>query len=126
MNWKVKLSNDETFTEGEGEFAVVKGEKSPYLKLKDYLIEKDLKIIELSLIRGQVQFNLPTNENKPKFADFSKLQEPAELNFFRKLGMDLDGSNKQDLFAVIEAIYPDHKLQLWVDENSEKCWAVII
>lgn len=125
INWRVKLANNDTFMEGEEPFAVIEGEKSPWLRLKDYLAEKQTQIIYLALVVDGKVYSLPSKYYQPKFSDFANSDKPAEYNFFRKLGSDLDGSTKSDYFAVIEASYGEMKLQLWVDEYTKNCWCII-
>ncbi len=119
INWKAELSNGEFVLE-----EVIEGEKSPWLRLLDYLAEKDLKIVNLSLSNGEMSYNLPNLKNAPQFKAFFEVDQPLGYKFFRMVGSNLDNS-KDDLFAVIEADYGDKKLQLWVDESSNNCWCII-
>lgn len=122
INWKVELSNGEVLFERIN-FEVIEGEKSPWLRLLDHLEKNKLEIVDLSLSDGKRTFNLP-GPNSPKFRAFMGLDKP-EYKFFRMIGGDIDGDNKADLFAVIEAKYGETKLQLWVDESTNNCWCII-
>lgn len=124
-HWKIGLSNGENFLEGNIPFQIIVGEKSPWLKLQDYIKEKGLKITSLCLVYQDRTFNLPSAGNNPKFRAFSEIEKPLSYNFFRMLGSDLNGT-QNDLYSVIEAVYSDKKLQLWLNErNPNSCWVLI-
>lgn len=123
--WKVQLSNGEVFTEGdEPLFNLRDGEKSAWLRLQDYLIDRKLEVIYLGLVVDGRLYSLPSDYNKPKFRSFVKPEKVEEYKWFKMIGSDLDGS-KEDRFVVIEATYSDHKLQIWVDEDTKDCWTVV-
>lgn len=128
--WHVSLSNGENFTEGKGLFSAVKGELSPWLKLQEYIREKQLSITSLQIIDTLPikprHFHLPSSGNNPKFRAFSITEKPKQYRFARVLGADIQGGN-QELFARAEAVYKDYTLQLWVDENNpDNCWVLVI
>jgi hypothetical protein len=114
LNWKVKLSNGKYFSDKS---------ISAWKKLKESIVKDDLKIVSLCLVDGDYIFNLHGIENNPKFKAFYN-EMPIDYNFFRILGSDINDNNS-DLFAIIEAVYPKYKLQMWVDEKSKSCWCII-
>jgi hypothetical protein len=132
--WQVSLSNGETFYEGKGKFQEIADQPSPWQKLLKYIAEKKLVITSLSLYTKLGQhFNLPSSGKNPKFSEFELLEKPIDYLMFRKISRDMDivdmkvaGSEINGWFTVIEAIYPDHRLQLWVDEkNTNNCWVLV-
>lgn len=124
-HWKVGLSNGENYQEGIKPFDVIKNELSPWLRLKDYIKKNNLKITSLCLEANEKTFNLPSAGKNPKFRAFQGLEKPLELNYFMQIGWDM-GSKDKDCFKVIEAVYNDYKLQLWVDEKNSNCWVLLI
>jgi hypothetical protein len=122
IQWRVKLSSGEVFTENIKPFEKISGEKTPWLRLLDYIDKNNLKIVSLSLVDGERVFNLPSKTNRPKFMAFSGLIKPKKFNFYRMLGMEFD---KRELFSVIEADYGNYKLQLWVDEYHKNSWVLV-
>jgi hypothetical protein len=121
LQWKISLSNGTNFTESNFD-----GKNPPWLMLKDYLLKENLKITSLCLIDGKRTFNLPSAGNNPKFRAFVNAQKPVDYNFFRMLGTNIAGQDLE-LFSVIEAIYSDYKLQLWVNEyNPDSCHVLVI
>ena len=128
LKWKVGLSDGTNFIEGESPFEKTRGELSPYLKLLQYLKEKELSITSLCITDGKKTFNLPSNGKNPKFRAFVNNQRPQGYNFFRMIGGNIgDGKGIREVFAVAEAIYSNYKLQLWVDEkNTDNCWVLVV
>lgn len=127
ISWKVGLSNGFNFTEGKGEtFKEVPGELSPWLKLQEYLKKENAHITSMCLVTEDNRtFNLPSAGNNPKFRMFQELDKPTEFKFFRAFASDSNGGNP-DYFAVIQATYPNYKLELWVDEtNPKNCWVLV-
>lgn len=138
--WQVSLSNGETFYEGKGNFIRVAGQLSPWNKLIKYTIEKKVLITSLSLytydkgIDTPRTFNLPSAGRDPKFAPFAVAEKPIDFKCGHFLAQEHDVVNNvivksvpTDWFAVIEAIYPDKRLQLWVDENNTRnSWVLVV
>jgi hypothetical protein len=121
LEWKISLSNGKNFKESDFD-----GENAPWLALKEYLEKENLKITSLCLVDGNRTFNLPSSGNNPKFRAFINVSKPIKYNFFRMLGSDITGEDRQ-LFSVIEAIYSNYKLQLWVNEyNPNSCHVLVI
>lgn len=117
--WVAGLSNGETIVEGVGVAEKKKGELSPFLKLQEYIKEKSLTIQSLNIWVGGKHFNIPSANYR-----FDS-EVPIRHNFFRRFASDAGGENVQH-FACVEAIYPEYKLQLWVDENdTNKVWIAI-
>jgi hypothetical protein len=112
--WKAKLSNGEYVSDKR---IIV------WNKLKERVVKDNLKIVSLCLMDGDRVFNLHGIEDNPKFRAFYN-EMPIDFNFFRILGSDVNGKNN-NFFAIIEAIYPKYKLQMWVDEKSKNCWCII-
>jgi hypothetical protein len=133
--WLASLSNGQTFAEGKGDYVEIKGELSPWQRLRRYIVDKRVEITSLSLYtRDGRSFNLPSSGRNPKFRPFDVAQKPIDFILSRYFGRDLDvvdnkivGLSPSDHFTVIEAIYPDYKLQLWVDENNTRnCWTLVV
>lgn len=123
--WKVSLSNGESYTEGVAPFEIIKGEVLPWKRLIKYVTENNLKITSLSLIGAGNTYNLPSAGKNPKFRAFDLHEKPQDFNHFRMLG--IENSKNNDLYAVAEAVYTNYKLQLWVDENNPKnCWVLAV
>jgi len=138
--WKVSLSNGETFYENKGDFIKVNGQLSPWNKLIKYTLEKKVFITSLSLYtydKGTTTprtFNLPSAGKDPKFAPFAVVDKPLDFKYGHYIAQDHDVVNNTivksvvtDDYAVIEAFYPDYKLQLWVDENNTRnSWVLVV
>jgi len=128
FKWEVKTSNGFTFREGETEtFAKdIDNNNSSWLKLKEYLDLNGVTIVALYLIgeNGQ-RYSLPFVDTDPKVRKFENNTPPVSFNFYRAFGSDLKPNSKMDYYSVIEAIYIDKILQLWVDENNDTCWATV-
>jgi hypothetical protein len=126
--WKVSLSNGETFYEGKGSYKLINGEKSPWLRLGDYMKEKDLKITSLGIFTDDNKnFHLPSNGNNPSFNIFNDSLKPDYYNYFRATSSSICGNtNDSSNFIVIEAGWLDFILQLWVDENNtNNSWCLV-
>lgn len=130
VQWIVGLSNGETITEGKGNFAEVTGELSPWQKLLAYVQEKGVTITSLSLYTADgKRWNLPSSGKNPKFHAFSIAKKPTGYKMFRKVGADIMNGKpvNEDLFTCAEAQFEDgSRLQIWVDESSEKSWTLIL
>lgn len=130
--WTVGLSNGETLTEEKGNFQTITGELSPWQRLKSYIAKEGVTITSLSLYTASgMRWNIPSTGKNPKFHAFSLADKPLSYNMFRKMGGDIiDGSTGDlenvDMYTVIEAIYPDCSLQVWVDENTFNSWSIIL
>lgn len=123
--WTVGLSNGENHSEGVVPFYPNPGQKSPWLRLIDYLNTENLTITSLAIVSGDRTFNLPSAGNNPKFRAFYDIKKPISFNFFRMIGSE--GGKLTDRFSVAEAVYPNCKLQLWVDENNpNNCWVLVV
>jgi len=136
VKFQVSLSNGETFFEGKGQFKEIAGEKSPFQKLIDYLVDHKVEITSLALYTDEGRkFNLPHAGKNPKFSPQIKGEFllPIDFNLFRYVEQDMKatGGKTTDrktvtLFTVAEAIYPDYKVQLWVDEHNHNNCRVLI
>lgn len=133
--WQVSLSNGETFYEGKGNYIEYENQPSPWQRLNKYIIEKGVDITSLSLYTKDGRtFNLPSSGNNPKFRPFQLADKPLDYNVVRYLAREhnFDNGNLKKLkisdhFTVAEAIYPDYKLQLWVDEmNTNNSWVLVV
>ena len=121
VKFKVGLSNGDTFYEGKVPFELIGGELSPWLRLKDYLARGGVQITSLALYTdGGQTWNLPSAGKNPKFSAFSDLPKPKEFNYKRIVAKDIDFSNSEEVFVVIEALYDGFTLQVWVSEGNPK------
>jgi hypothetical protein len=125
------LANGETITEGKGNFAIIEGELSPWNKLLFYLAEQQTKITSLSLATSDgKRWNMTSAGKNPKFKAFADAPKPAEYRMFRKMGGDVMSTGEvteQEHFTVAEAIYENGIiLQLWVSEDGQTAWSLII
>jgi hypothetical protein len=135
VRWKASLSNGETLYEGKGKYQWVDNEKSPWQKLMDYIANEILEITSLSLMNdGGQNFHLPSNGKNPRSTIFANIEKPLDYRMFRSVSSSLiligSRANERNLdskYAVIEATYPEYRLQLWVSEfNPENCWTVVL
>ena len=133
--FQVSLSNGETFFEDKGIFSFIPGDISPWHKLEKYTIEKGIEITSLSLYTKDGRtFNLPSAGRDPKFAPFRDIEKPLDYNYGHCLAREHEivdlkvvKTTPSDWFTFIEAIYPDYKLQVWVDENNTKnSWVLVV
>lgn len=133
--FQVSLSNGETFYEGKGKFVHIDGELSPWQRLIKYTSEKKVLITSLSLYTEDGRtFNLPSAGRDPKFRPFTLAEKPIDFDYHHTLAQEHDivdnkivKSVASDWFTYIEAIYPDYKLQLWVDENNTgNSWVLVV
>lgn len=120
------LSDGSMLVEGTG---VLKkdGTDSTWIKLQNYLREKNLKISSMSLISktkvGNRHYHLP-NEIV-KFQGYEG-KVPKDYNCFRRVYTN-DGNTLTGYYTVIEAIYNDYRVQLWVSEvDNDKCWVNLV
>ncbi len=129
--WSASLSNGETLFENKGDYVEVVGELSPYNKLLKYCDDNCLDITSMSLYTDDGRtFNLPSSGQKPRFKEFQDIEKPYKYSCFRKAGADMNSDFKvsgANLFTVVEAVYFDYRVQLWVDEyNTKNCWCLIV
>lgn len=133
--FQVSLSNGETFYEEKGKFVTVPGELSPWNKLLKYISENKVLITSLSLYTKDGRtFNLPSAGRDPKFRPFVVAEKPIDFCLKRYLGREMDIENLKvvkigpsDWFTSIEAVYPNYKLQIWVDENNtQNSWSLVL
>lgn len=133
--WQVSLSNGENFFEEKGEYKEIPGLPSPWQRLNKHIAENNLLITSLSLYTQDGRtFNLPSSGRDPKFRPFALADKPIDYNVSRYMSRELDVVNNEvikavpsDWFTVAEAIYPDHKLQIWVDEkNTRNSWVLVV
>lgn len=127
VKWFVSLSDGQTLFEGKGDYKVIKGELSPWQRLLKTLDKRRITSLSLYTDDGK-RFNLPSAGKNPKFKVFADAEMPESYNFFRKAGSDIMEGQVQnyEVYTVIEAIYKDKKLQLWVSEaNPDNCWTLV-
>lgn len=139
--FKASLSNGETFYEGKPPFQEVEGELSPWQKLIQYTIDKKVVITSLALYTQYGgTWSLPSSGKNPHFHSFKEVEKPIDFNYFHalateanivpddnKMVVDKSTQKVKDFYVVIEAIYPDYKLQIWVDElNVRNSWALAV
>lgn len=129
VNWYASLSDGTSRQEGLGEFQVIKGQPSPWLRLLAFCEAKGLAITSLSLRSKTLSWNLPSAGKHPKFRAFEDMAKPDSFKFFRQAGQDYnpDGSGKgeMDRYSVIEASYGDRKVQVWVDHATLASWTLV-
>lgn len=133
--FQVSLSNGETFFEGKGNYQDLPGLPSPWQRLIRYTAENKLLITSLSLYTKDGRtFNLPSSGRDPKFRPFALADKPIDFNVCRYMAREHDivdnkvqNTEVSEWFTVAEAIYPDYKLQLWVDErNTKNAWTLLV
>ncbi len=127
VKWSVGLSNGQNFKEGVFPYELIKGELSPWERLKKYLADNDLHITSLSLYTdGGKTFNLPSIGKNPKFKAFQELEKPLQLNYSRLFAKDLEKNGAEDFLVMVEAVYAKYKLQLFVNEQNPKhSWVLV-
>ena len=129
VKWIASLSNGETIHEGKNEYEFKENELSPWQRLLKHIDKKKLMITSLALYTDKGQrWNLPSAGNNPRFKIFLETEKPIGYKFFRKVGADVFSGTitKQDDFAVIEAVYPNYKLQIWVkDIYPYPSWSLV-
>jgi len=135
VTWQVSLSNGETFFEGKGQFEEIAGIDSSWQRLIKYIAVNKLSITSLSLVTEDGRtFNLPSAGKNPKFKPFVDAEKPLDYELHRTISREHTVVNNQitktenvDWFTYIEAIYPNYKLQLWVDENNTRnSWVLVV
>lgn len=137
VKFQISLSNGETFFEGKGPFKEIPGEKSPWQKVIDYLIDNKVEITSLALYTDEGRrFTLPHAGKNPKFTPQIKgdFVLPIDFNLFRYIEQDMKATPTGEitdrrtvtLFTVAEAIYPNYKVQLWVDEKDHNNCRILI
>ena len=130
VKWAIGLSDGNNAYEGKGRYEIKQGGLSPYQRLLKDIKDSGVFITSLSLFTDDGRtWNLPAIGRNPKFRIFNQAEKPMEYRFFRTMGADIMSGQPtaQDKFAVIEAIYLNRKLQIWVDENNpDNSWSVII
>jgi len=125
VKFVVGLSNGEILTEGKG-ILEKDGTLSPWHKLQAYLKDNDLEIRSMSLYSktkiGNRHYHLPNENNK------FKGEVPKAYNCFRRYSGDVLVNNaRYEHYTVMEAIYDDYKVQLWVSETDpDKCWVNLV
>lgn len=123
---KMSLANGETIYEGREPFIFIPGEKSPLARMLEYA-DNNGPIRSLSLITKEgVEFHLPSSGNNPKFRAFDVEDKPLDYTAFRKIGGDIKGKNGFETFSVIQAIYKDKKLEMWVSEKKPHQGYVVV
>jgi len=128
IKWQVALSNGQQILEDNDFVSDV--ESSAWQKLLKYVQENNLEITSLSLLTSDNRtFNLPSGGKRPRFKAFYDVEKPIGFNFGHHIGYDVkdnSGEKHEELFVFIEAIYPNYRLQLWVDENNpSNCWCLV-
>jgi hypothetical protein len=119
--WVASLSNGEIMIEGTGRCKYVKGEPSPWLKLKEYLEETGEHITSLKIQCGGREYILPSSS--PRF----KGETPKSYNYFRKVGFNVNPPRNETRYICVEAIYEDKRVQLYVDEYEGKTsWVNVV
>lgn len=129
VKWSVSLSNGQTIYEGKGDFQIIEGSLSPWLKLKELIKNEGLKITSLCLYTDDnKRWNLHSAGKNPRFSIFNEAEKPIDYRMFRKVGVEgLGGEKIEEKFVIIEAIYNDKKLQIWVSEdNPNTSWSIIV
>lgn len=133
--WQVSLSNGETFYENKGDYKTIPGELSPWNRLQKYIADNKLLITSLSLYTQDGRtFNLPSAGRSPKFRPFQVAEKPLDYNYAHYIAREHDIVDNEvqktevsEWFTVIEAIYPEYRLQVWVDEqNPKNSWVLVV
>lgn len=124
----VSLSNGETIYEGKGDYTRLAGQPSPWMRLMHYIAVNKLTITSLNLYTpdGHVH-KLPSIGNNPKFRAFTDVIKPIKYNFKRIIAKDIVPNAQEEIFVVIEAIYLDYVLSIWVSDNNPKqSWTLLV
>jgi hypothetical protein len=123
--WFASLSNGENAVEGNGKFAEIAGELSPWQKLREYIKENNLKITGMQIRKEGKVYTLPSAN--PKFGG----DIPLDYKFGRKVAADMmsDSMDKMTLVEMhifITAVYEHSEVTLWVDELGKKdSWVTV-
>lgn len=134
VRFAVSLSDGRTLFEGKGVLVDEPGQKSPWQKLQDILVDDSVKITSFLLFTNNGRmFHLPSAGSKPNFPIKNDVL-PIDYNLFRALeserGMSGNRVVSEELtghYTVAEAIYEDFRIQLWVSEkDTRECRTLIV
>lgn len=128
VGWKASLSNGETLYDGKGDYVPDPQKLSPWNRLMAHMKADNLTMTSLALYvdDGRV-FHLPSAGNNPRFPALAKAPVPNRYNFFYASVSAMGISEHGCSYSVVEAIYDDHKLQIWVDrENPDNSWSLMV
>ena len=119
VKWYVSLNNGETFFEGKNKFVDIDGEKSPWLRLVDHLIDNNLQITSLGLYSDDGRrWNLASAGACPKFKMFENVEKPIDYNVERSVAREMQQNGEikiVEFYTVARALYEHYELQLWVN-----------
>lgn len=137
------LTNGERIFEEEGPWQW-DATGSPWHKVIDYTVIKNLDIVSLGLFvdewvtdengkkhRQRRTYNLHGKSNNPRLPQFAELEKPIDFEVGRTIVVTVQGApdpdDEKSRFTVATAIYPNHKTQIWVSEyNPRHSWIVTI
>lgn len=124
--WTASLSDGHTHYEGKNEYQEIKGELSPWLRLIQHIENKGLEITSLSLYMNTGErWNLPSAGTNPKFKMIDRAVNPVGYRFFRVLKKEIP-EGKEERYNIIEAIFSNYKLQVWVSLDGKTSWSVVV
>ena len=113
--WTVSTSQGLNFTEGNAPYVEILGEPSPWVRFKN----DGHVITSLGMISSDGHiFNLPSAGKRPKFSDFDTQEKPLGYEVWRKVASEIIGDREEVHYTVIEAIYQNFKLQIWVNDDN--------
>ncbi len=126
--WFASLSDGNTVYEGKGDYSVIPGQLSPWLRLQEHLNATGtyhLYLTSLGLYTADGQkYLLPPLGKNPSFAPYRKSPvKPISYNMFRQVDAEInqDGQSEK-LYTVAEARYEQGTVQLYVDNSTKNSW----
>lgn len=138
VRFQASLSSGETCQEGVGLYQEIKGEPSPWRRLKAYMGLTNAEIVSLSLITADGHtYNLPSAGKNPNFKPFRVAEKPITYEVRRAVGTELkiggtidpttSRGELKDFYTIAVAVYTEYELQLWVSELDPKnCWTLVV
>lgn len=108
IRWVATLSNGDKAVEYSGEYQIVPGERKPWVRLTQFLVEKDLSLVSLELDVEGKKVSLPaTDFNRFGLGDFNYIPLHYSLQYHIEGEFDQTGIFTQANYVDIVAHYQD-------------------
>ena len=125
MLWFASLSNGNTVYEGKGDYTVIPGQLSPWLRIQEHLKTTGTYLTSLGLYATDGQrYLLPPLGKNPSFAPYRKAHaRPLSYNMFRQIDTEIGLAGRSEKqYTVVEARYEQGIVQLYVDNSTKNSW----
>lgn len=126
FQWVATLSDGTTKREHEGEYAIVPGERKPWVRLTRFLNDSGLHLTGLTLKFRDREVHMPEDQFQKLSMNGAKIVAPTSYSLQYMMEKELYGGQAETYFVDLIAHYPEFEVHLVQNVSSgNESWVTV-